>query len=279
VKAIVIKFLASILYIAPIISFGASFDCSKAVTSIEKTICSNQELSALDDKLGVTYKNVKETYSPEFFKNIVSKNQQTWLKNIKSNCIKDVDKCLAEEYKKRIETLSSATRKEKGYLVFSGKIDSADPFFKKINERGSVVILSENLFYVDNESIMSDSAPPKCYRSNSFFRKSDNKELSNNDLFVMTSVKKFAIELANNFLTNKENKDRLIREKITKEDLIEDIEDKIANELNEFTISKDTFTINHVLSRSSECADVYMSTETSRVRNYLTPFLIKELGL
>lgn len=261
------------------ISYGASFECLKASNSIEKTICNNQELSSLDDKMSATYKNVKEIYSPEFFKKNILRDQQTWLKSLKSNCSKDVDKCLIETYKKRIDILLSATQKEKGYLIFSGKIDSADPFFRRINDRGAVTILSENLFYVDNESIMSDSTPPRCERSNSFYRKSDNKELANNDLFEMTLLKKFAVELASNFMKQKENKDRLIDEKITKEELIQDLEDKISNRLYEFTITKENLTINHILSYSSECADTSMTTKIINIKNFLTPFLTKELGL
>jgi uncharacterized protein len=36
--------------------YGAAFDCTKAVTLVEQSICSNKQLSALDDSLGVAYK-------------------------------------------------------------------------------------------------------------------------------------------------------------------------------------------------------------------------------
>lgn len=38
------------------ISYAASFDCNKASTFIEKAICSESELSKLDDLLGKSYK-------------------------------------------------------------------------------------------------------------------------------------------------------------------------------------------------------------------------------
>ena len=38
-------------------AFGASFDCGRAKTLVEKSICANPTLSQLDDSMASTYKN------------------------------------------------------------------------------------------------------------------------------------------------------------------------------------------------------------------------------
>lgn len=48
--------LRAALLAAPIVASSASFDCNKAVTPLEKMICTNKELSRLDDTLGEIYK-------------------------------------------------------------------------------------------------------------------------------------------------------------------------------------------------------------------------------
>ena len=278
-----IKFLSDIItaliLLMPFPTFSASFDCNKASNAIEKTICTNQELSSLDDKLNTTYKNIKEIYSNDFFKQYIQKNQVEWIKSLKIKCTKDIAKCLINEYNKRIDILQIATQKNKGYLIYEGKVDSSDDFFKVINQKGKIRIISENLFYIENVIFSEDPARPRCYEKNSFYRKSDKKELSNGDLFLMNSVDKFSTELANNFINEKSNKDRLTNEKISKDDLIEDIKDKINNGLHEFNISKEDFTIHHILSSDYECTYASMTTKTKNIKNFLTPFFIKELGL
>jgi uncharacterized protein len=40
-----------IIMVAPRVAIGASFNCSKAGTSVEKTICASKTLSRLDEQL------------------------------------------------------------------------------------------------------------------------------------------------------------------------------------------------------------------------------------
>ena len=40
----------------PCLVQGASFDCSRALTAVERTICGSEELSAADDKLAEAYR-------------------------------------------------------------------------------------------------------------------------------------------------------------------------------------------------------------------------------
>ena len=75
--------ITALILLMPFPTFSASFDCNKASNAIEKTICTNQELSSLDEKLNTTYKNIKEIYSNDFFKQYIQKNQVEWIKSLK----------------------------------------------------------------------------------------------------------------------------------------------------------------------------------------------------
>lgn len=81
---------------------SASFDCKKAITWVEKTICENPELSNLDEAMAKKYKNnlVNESDDKDS-KDWVVYEQRTWLKFQRNTC-KDTS-CLIREYKERIE--------------------------------------------------------------------------------------------------------------------------------------------------------------------------------
>lgn len=51
--------LALVIATAPVISHSTSFDCDLATSKIEKMICGDYELSALDDELHETYQTAK----------------------------------------------------------------------------------------------------------------------------------------------------------------------------------------------------------------------------
>ena len=84
---------------------SASFDCNKATTWTEKTICKNSELSKLDDAMARKYRknlaNVPDYEVSKDYKNNVIADQQLWLKFQRNTC-KDT-KCLIREYKEYIE--------------------------------------------------------------------------------------------------------------------------------------------------------------------------------
>ncbi len=84
------------------ISIEPSFDCSKAVTLVEKTICSNQNIASLDSTMANLYKNaLSGAVNPEE----VKKEQRSWLKNNRNKC-SDAE-CLEQEYHNRIDALNS----------------------------------------------------------------------------------------------------------------------------------------------------------------------------
>ena len=78
----------------------ASFDCAKAVTTVEKMICGNDRLSELDGSLALLYKKVLEkSPAPED----VRERQRTWIQKWRNSC-KD-SSCLERAYTERISEL------------------------------------------------------------------------------------------------------------------------------------------------------------------------------
>ena len=97
-----IDFIATTIFIlSTSLVNAASFDCQKASTEFEKTICSNQEISVLDDKLTETYKKVL------LLNPAVKSEQRDWHKKT-SSCDKNnyVD-CVKNAYTARISELSA----------------------------------------------------------------------------------------------------------------------------------------------------------------------------
>jgi uncharacterized protein len=57
---------------------GASFDCGKAATKVEKMICNDAELSKLDEELGSAYKSALQDIKHAA---ILKESQKQWLKD------------------------------------------------------------------------------------------------------------------------------------------------------------------------------------------------------
>lgn len=84
------------------VAMGASFDCSKAVSSVEKMICNNVMLSELDEQLGKQYKEVLNNAS-DTNKIIIKKEQKSWMKDEQKIC--KTNTCLEIAYRSRISVL------------------------------------------------------------------------------------------------------------------------------------------------------------------------------
>lgn len=74
---------------------AASFDCTKASTSVEKMICANATISALDDKLSQAYAATAAKASGDDRKRLLAE-QKHWLKTTRDVCSSDV--CLIHAY-------------------------------------------------------------------------------------------------------------------------------------------------------------------------------------
>jgi uncharacterized protein YecT (DUF1311 family) len=93
--------LVALMYATSISAFAASFDCTKAESKTEKLICSNPELSSLDELLSATYKNA---YARVANSTALRQSQRDWLaSNQLKSCV--VAACLKMRISERIELL------------------------------------------------------------------------------------------------------------------------------------------------------------------------------
>jgi uncharacterized protein len=97
--------IAGLLMLASILpSAAAGFDCSKATKDYEKVICADKGLSALDDKLVTTYRDLLEAPADT---SLIRIEQRDWAAS-RSNCIRNAKPqvCLADAYSVRIDELA-----------------------------------------------------------------------------------------------------------------------------------------------------------------------------
>jgi uncharacterized protein YecT (DUF1311 family) len=119
------KKLLLLLTLTTTFLLSASFDCQKAKTDIEKLICSDEELSRLDDELGKAYKNALNFIKT---KEELKQEQLKWLRQ-RSNCLIkcknciDPANCLLLEYEYRT-----------AYLNFYARHDVFDLFYSEDNK-------------------------------------------------------------------------------------------------------------------------------------------------
>lgn len=102
------------IFVIPSVIFAASFDCGKATSEIEKLICSNDELSKLDESLNEAYLRALNRTD---IKQQTIKSQRQWLENERNVC-QNVE-CIKSAYETRI--------KELGFLSSYGIVIFRDP--------------------------------------------------------------------------------------------------------------------------------------------------------
>jgi uncharacterized protein YecT (DUF1311 family) len=83
---------------------AASFDCKKATSEVEKIICSDDELSRLDESLNKVYLQALKRTD---IKEQTIESQKQWLREVRNEC-QDAD-CLKEAYETRIWELSPSS--------------------------------------------------------------------------------------------------------------------------------------------------------------------------
>ncbi|MGI1999550.1 lysozyme inhibitor LprI family protein [Shewanella frigidimarina] len=97
--------MRQIIYILGLISVfsvqGASFDCSLARSSIEKTICANPDISKADEALTLLYSNIKNQAK---YVNDLINDQRAWLKQ-RNACETDI--CILDKYQSRSLALNA----------------------------------------------------------------------------------------------------------------------------------------------------------------------------
>jgi uncharacterized protein len=88
---------------------AASFDCHKAATPIEKTICANAELSKLDSTMAKEY--AKALRGDKDRTQCLRDGQRDWLSSLSSSCQAEVN-CLTTKYQDRINLFSALSASE-----------------------------------------------------------------------------------------------------------------------------------------------------------------------
>ena len=105
-KPIQIALFAAMLFAAPAL-WAAGFDCSKAASDVEKTICKDQSLSDLDGQLMGAYQKASAAVAPSN-KDALVKEQRNWIKYVRNACGDAA--CLREVYTSRIALLDQGSK-------------------------------------------------------------------------------------------------------------------------------------------------------------------------
>jgi len=104
---------------------AASFDCSKGTTFIEKSICSDKQLSDLDDLLMFSYKKaILNSKTPDQVKS----QQRSWLKNVRNTC--QSTECLKQvctvRIKELVDSITTASTQSPSSISGTYKMDGRD---------------------------------------------------------------------------------------------------------------------------------------------------------
>lgn len=84
---------------AAVAATAQSFDCAKATTVVEKTICADADLSRLDQDMTQAFRAARTTLDAAAI------GQAAWLKNVRNICT--TAECLRDAYRKRIADLGT----------------------------------------------------------------------------------------------------------------------------------------------------------------------------
>ncbi|WP_051279417.1 DUF3298 domain-containing protein [Chitinilyticum aquatile] len=108
------SFLLAAFLLIPHATFAASFDCAKASSAEEKTICRNPALGKLDEQLAASYQQALKQLAPPWDARL-RQTQREWLKNRVADADpKTLDKALADAMQARIKELDGAVRTSNG---------------------------------------------------------------------------------------------------------------------------------------------------------------------
>lgn len=109
--------LAGVLMGAGMPASGASFDCKKAATPVEKAICANPELSELDSTLGVYYSQAMAKLAPDP-RDELRRGQRTWLqaRNACAGALGSLPSCLQSQLSQRVVEVGTITHKDTAAL-------------------------------------------------------------------------------------------------------------------------------------------------------------------
>ena len=140
-------YLLGAMLLVNLSAHAASFDCKKARSFQEKTICSDPQLSALDEQLGASYKDAIERSGA---KKILVLWQRAWLKYSEYSDCKNAQ-CLIQETSKRIAVLDSVAAKNNPAAQWNGEYVR---FFQGVKDNAEIMLvgLNGNQIYISGNA-------------------------------------------------------------------------------------------------------------------------------
>lgn len=126
-------------------SVAAGFDCKKARSVTEKLICSDSDLSALDEALQAEYKKVLHLGLDNHF---IKKWQRDWLRN---NSYCDDKECIKEAWSARYELLKEISAPD-GETGRYWRDDCCKGIYKGFDETLYIVGLTKNRIHVSGSA-------------------------------------------------------------------------------------------------------------------------------
>lgn len=118
---------------------AASFDCNKARTPMEKAICSDMKLSALDDELNAAYKAAAERSGN---KEAIRRWQRDWLKSYEVTHCTDAA-CWQVQFSERIAALRNVAGSQEPTARWNGHY-VRDTDGRKATDPASITLIGLN---------------------------------------------------------------------------------------------------------------------------------------
>ena len=131
-------------------AFGASFDCGKAHSRMEKLICSDDGLSKADETLNVAYRQAAKVSNA---RPVIAEWQRQWLRSYEVAGCEDV-RCLTAAFTTRIQVLESVAPADNGSSKWTGEFIRFRNGKEDPNSTSLLLVgLRDDRVYVTGESI------------------------------------------------------------------------------------------------------------------------------
>lgn len=274
-------------------AYCASFDCSKAKSSIEKSICANPKASRLDEELNVLYKQIMIKLSPEAQKAMYYEQMQ-WLRTLLE---KKTPREIINIYKQRIAEIKKIP--QYGYNIYTIKnknityqqIADKDEFSIKINNlvknlvnesvKGVIVLddltitikqISNNIIKVESFCNYSGGVHPDYMRECYYFHRQTGKALTASDLFNFTNVNCIIDVMLKQINSNYTKEEKECFFEINAASITE----KLKN-IKDISLDKKTLNIDLNLYRACRSLELFKVAD-DKIKPFMSEFLRSELG-
>lgn len=110
-KSLVLSFGLGVIAASNATAQGPSFNCAKASTAVERTICASDQLSRLDREMAEVYAALRSQLGSAGRQRLLD-DQRAWLSH--RNACRDDEACLAQQMSERIAALRSGGARSTG---------------------------------------------------------------------------------------------------------------------------------------------------------------------